>query len=136
MELLLLLLTAGLAANVCAQLVAGSDGNGGRQSILCNKTFADANATGIFSFNPGVAQGPQQDQPDNDSNYALDAAWGVTLWDNVGASNATLEYTAWYNTNGANYSNNAGLWYDVCVMTINTLTFSKYGALARTATLY
>lgn len=125
MELLSLLLTACLAATASAQFVAGSYSNDGNPSVLCNKTFADANATGIFSFNPGVVQGDQEDQPDNDSNYALDAQWGMTIFDNIGASNATAELSAWYNTNGANYSDNAGLWYDVCVVTLNTLTYSK-----------
>lgn len=124
MELLLPLLL-GLAATVRAQFVAGSEGNGGQPSLLCNKTFADANGTGIFSFSPGVAQGDQEDQPDNDSNYALDAQWGVTVYDTIGTSSSSAELSGWYNTNGANYSDNAGLWYDVCVVVLNTLTYSK-----------
>lgn len=126
MALALLLFALGLAATVVrAQFVAGTDSLGENPSVLCNKTFADANGTGIFSFNPGVPQGPQAGQPDNGGNFAQEAQWGITLWDNIGASNATAELSAWYNTNGANYSDNANLWYDVCVVTINTLTYSE-----------
>lgn len=123
MKLLLLPLTAGFAAVARAQFVVGSDGETS-PSFLCNKTFADANATGIFSFNPGVNQGPQDDQPDNDSHFAINAQWGVTVYDNIGASNATAELSAWYNTNGANYSDDASLWYDVCVLTADQPTYS------------
>lgn len=124
MELFLLLLAAGLVATAWAQFVIGSDGETS-PSFLCNKTFADANATGIFSFNPGVNQGPQEEQPDNDSRFTLDAQWGVSVYDNIGASNATAEISAWYNTGGANYSDNANLWYDACVITMSYLTLSK-----------
>lgn len=122
----ILLLTAGVfAATASAQFVAGTDGNDGIPSLLCNQSFADANATGIFSFSPGVVQGNQQDQPDNDSNQALNAQWGVTVYNNIGESNSTLEIAAWYNTYGANSSDNAGLWYDACVVTVNGFSPSE-----------
>lgn len=121
----ILTIAAILAATTSAQFVAGTDGNDGSPSLLCNQSFADANATGIFSFNPGVVQGDQEDQPDNDSNHALDAQWGITVYNNIGQSNSTLEIAGWYNTNGANYSDNAGLWYDVCLVTLNGFSFSE-----------
>lgn len=120
-----LVVPACFSITACAQFIAGSGGGSDTPSYLCNKTFADANATGITTFNPGVAQGNQVDQPDNDSNSALDAQWAVTIWDNIGASNATAELIGWYNTNGANYSHSADLWYDVCVVTLNTVTYSE-----------
>lgn len=121
----ILIIGAGLAATTRAQFVAGTDGNDGSPSLLCNQSFADANATGIFSFDPGVVQGAQEDQPDNDSNYALNAQWGITVYNNIGQPNSTLEIAGWYNTNGANYSDNADLWYDVCFVTLNGFSLSE-----------
>lgn len=79
----------------------------GGNSTICNQTFANANATGIFSFNPNVAQGPQAGQPDNHSGNTLDAYFAVTVA-NPGFNNTEQDsssFTLWYNTNGANYSN-------------------------------
>lgn len=62
---------------------------------ICNETFADANATGIFTYTPGVPQssGPYQ--------YAKDIQIGATVADSPGDA---VDWSVWLNTNGANYS--------------------------------
>ncbi|KAF2162473.1 hypothetical protein M409DRAFT_27098 [Zasmidium cellare ATCC 36951] len=62
---------------------------------LCNGSFADANATGVYYYNPHVDQGQQARQPDNNSGKTRDIGIAFT---------------------GANYSDDFGLGYDVCGM--------------------
>lgn len=82
---------------------------------LCNSTFADFNATGVFAFNPNVLQGPQAGQ--NNTGRTQDSGIAVTIQtapDTASPSNTTSSsYTLWWNTNGANYSENTVLGYDV-----------------------
>lgn len=85
---------------------------------LCNKTFQDANATGVYSFKPGVVQGKQAGQPDNDSGVALNASWALTISQNTTYS----EVTMWYSTTGANYSDDFSLGYDVCLVWVQNIT--------------
>ncbi|KXT17723.1 hypothetical protein AC579_3602 [Pseudocercospora musae] len=98
----------------------------GGKSTLCNKTFADANGTGVISFNPNVAQGPQAGQPENRSGSTLASLFAVTVA-NPGFSNTSNDsssYTLWYNTNGANYSDDYALGYDVCAIAGLSLNYN------------
>ncbi|CAK3825760.1 Hypothetical predicted protein [Lecanosticta acicola] len=128
-SMLFLLTTIWLSLCRAQSLLQGSNGSAvpiwaladriqGGSSNICNKTFADANATGMFNINPNVAQGPQSGQPDNHSGKTQDALVAVTI-DNSGfsnTSNSSSSYSLWYNTNGANYSSDFALGYDVCVV--------------------
>lgn len=99
-------------------------GFGGAPS-LCNQTFADANATGLYYINPGIFQASQADQPENAGGTTLPSAWALTIQNSAGALNAdsSLSSTlgAWYSTNGANYSDDLNLGYDVCAIVILSL---------------
>ncbi|EME87596.1 uncharacterized protein MYCFIDRAFT_212946 [Pseudocercospora fijiensis CIRAD86] len=98
----------------------------GGKSTICNKTFADANGTGIINFNPNVAQGPQAGQPDNLSGSTLPSMFAVTVANPgfTNPSNDSSSYTLWYNTNGANYSNDYALGYDVCAIAGLSLNYN------------
>jgi len=82
-------------------------------SILCNRTSAEANGTFFVSYNPHVGQGPQAGQ-ENTSGQTLDVAVGLTLTQNF--ADDQVEYSLWYDTNGANYKNDSQLGYDVCAV--------------------
>lgn len=72
--------------------------------------------TGIYYINPNVLQGPQESQ-NNPSGKTLQSGLAVTIQSASGSSNTTnstsSSYGLWYNTNGANYSGNYALGYDV-----------------------
>ena len=118
-KLSILLLLIAICLDWCrAQLEEGEDGTAtplwalsdriqGGSSTVCNKTFADVNATGIFALNPNVAQGPQSGQPDNNSGSTLDSLVAVTIANPgfTNTSNSSSSYSLWFNTNGANYTN-------------------------------
>lgn len=84
---------------------------GAGTSPLCNKTFADANGTGIYWIDPGIAQL---------TNTTTRAAWAVTLQNAYGSADASADNSSsvglWYNTGGANYSDDLALTYDVCAI--------------------
>ncbi|CZT18082.1 uncharacterized protein RCC_03921 [Ramularia collo-cygni] len=137
---LLLFLTAGLIHPALTQETAG---NGANSSIpiwslttevnafssnLCGATFEDTNATGITYINPNVLQGPQPGQ-ENTSGKTLQSGLAVTIQDSSGSSNTSnstsSSYGLWYNTNGANYSGNFALGYDVCALIGFSLNYNS-----------
>lgn len=100
----------------------------GGTSPLCNGSLSSANGTGLYSFNPNVAQGPQAGQPDNFSGKTLASSLAVTLqnpgFDSGNTSSYSSSYTLWYNTNGANYSDRYALGYDVCALVGFSLNYN------------
>ncbi|KAK4629394.1 hypothetical protein CLAFUW4_08104 [Fulvia fulva] len=100
----------------------------GGSSPLCNKTFNDANGTGVFSFNPNVPQGPQQGQPENFSGRTQPVSIAVTLqnpgFNSTNSTSTAASYTLWYDTNGANYSDRYALGYDVCALVGFSLNYN------------
>ena len=72
----------------------------------------------MYSFDPNVFQGAQSGEPDNHSGLALNASWAFTVYENGTSTQGTL----WYSTNGANYSNDFALGYDVCGVQVLNLT--------------
>lgn len=86
-------------------------------SNICNKTFADTNATGIFYINPDVLQGPQAGQPENTSGKTQRSGLAVTIHNVAKSTNSSdttsSDYGLWYSPNGANYSDDYTLGYDV-----------------------
>ena len=81
-----------LSSAVSGQLLGGSlegltfDG----ANMLCDQTLDDANTTGVYSWNPHVAQFSQVDQPDNDSSMTLPVLWLVTVDEISGSDNASV----------------------------------------------
>lgn len=59
-------------------------------NMLCDQSLGDANTTGVFSWNPNVAQFSQVDQPDNDSSMTLPVSWLVTVDESSGSDNASV----------------------------------------------
>ena len=86
---------------------------------LCNSTIDLANATGIAEYQPDFAQGPQITQRNNTSGRTLPAYVSTTVTDDNKSS--SLWITTWVNTNGANYSDDAKLGYDVCGMALTNI---------------
>ena len=81
--------------------------------------------TGVFSFDPGVRQGQQDGQPDNDSGMALNASWAYTIYQNE----SSIQPTIWYSTHGADYSDSFSLGYDVCAISLQNVTLeAQYNA--------
>jgi hypothetical protein len=88
----------------------------GGESTICGKNFNDANATGIFYFNPNVLQGPQAGM--QNTGRTQDSGLAVTVnvppsIDNSSSNSTSSSYSLWYNTNGANYTGDFDLGYDV-----------------------
>ncbi|KAK4501883.1 hypothetical protein PRZ48_007692 [Zasmidium cellare] len=85
---------------------------------LCSKTFADANATGIYNISPDLYIPTEPDFTSNPVSWAYTVTQNSTL----------LSATIWYNTGGANYTDEFSLGYDVC-----GFRFGDPGALTRQA---
>ncbi|KAK5173769.1 uncharacterized protein LTR77_002450 [Saxophila tyrrhenica] len=85
-------------------------------SLLCNETFSDANVTSISSYSPGVPEFSSS------SGFARDIHVGATVVE----STDSVQWSLWYNTGGANYSNDDDLGYDVCVFVTNTPDENTY----------
>lgn len=76
---------------------------------ICNGTFADFNATGIFNFNPNKA-GSNSLIRDTGLAFTIQSAPNTTS----DPSNATSSsWGLWWNTDGANLTNKFSLGYDV-----------------------
>ena len=87
-------------------------------SSLCGQTLDDANATGVYDYNPHVSQFKQKGQPDNDSGQTLPVQWLATVEEVNGGQNGSVQWGVWYSPLGANYSYDWGLGYDVCAYVI------------------
>nr|POE89858.1 hypothetical protein CFP56_20327 [Quercus suber] len=125
----LLLFTVAVAILALSLQVTGQDFNFAfGNPALCNSTFDDFNASGIYWINPGVSQGAQSGQPDNNSGQTLRSGWAATIQNAYGSVNesSALSSTlsAWYNTNGADYSDDIDLGYDVCAIAIAPLNYN------------
>lgn len=59
--------------------------------------------------------------PNSDSGYTRPVELGVTV--STGGANLSnaIQWSLWYNTGGANYSDDFGLGYDVCAFTIGAI---------------
>lgn len=86
---------------------------------LCNSKLKFANASGVVEYQPDFNQGAQVDQKNNTSGKTLPTSFATTLTED--RDSTSLWVTTWINTNGANYSDNAHLGYDVCQMTLTDL---------------
>lgn len=86
-------------------------------NVVCMLT--ETTQTGSFSFNPQVDQGQQQDQPDNHSGKSkpLEIVYTVTQNPN----DSRIQASTWISTNGANFSDDFQLGYDVCGLSFGPL---------------
>ncbi|EME45612.1 hypothetical protein DOTSEDRAFT_52842 [Dothistroma septosporum NZE10] len=115
------LLYALLLKAVVGQLNSGvpgttSEGESNYYTDLCNRTFADANATGIISFNPNVG------------GTNANVSWASTAYQPANSTfgrNQT-ELSLWFNTYGVNYTDNFRLGYDMCYFWVSQPTVNTY----------
>lgn len=75
--------------------------------------------TGFFSFNPQVDQGQQQGQPDNESGKSKPLEVAYTVTQNL--NDSRIQASTWISTNGANFSDDFQLGYDVCGLNFGPL---------------
>ncbi|KAK5695308.1 hypothetical protein LTR97_008814 [Elasticomyces elasticus] len=96
---------------------------------ICGGQFADANATGLFTFDPQVETG----DANSTNGIAANVTWAYTVLEN-----ATSEQSAiWFSTGGANYANDYDLFYDVCAIAVlNTTASTNFNAQHDNGTCY
>ncbi|KAK3725455.1 hypothetical protein LTR37_000425 [Vermiconidia calcicola] len=78
---------------------------------LCNQTFEEANATGVYPFDSGVNYLGSADKTHR-------ASWAFTIYEN----DTSIQPTVWYSAHGANYSDSFGLGFDVCAISLQNIT--------------
>ncbi|EME81898.1 uncharacterized protein MYCFIDRAFT_87057 [Pseudocercospora fijiensis CIRAD86] len=76
---------------------------------LCDDTFDKANASSVYTYAPDLRTITSRPAP---------VSWAYTVYHNA----STLQAVWWYNTGGANYSDDFGMGYDVCAFRLRNLT--------------
>ncbi|KAI5363944.1 hypothetical protein Slin15195_G095990 [Septoria linicola] len=107
----------GFSSCVSSQLLSGVAGSADQQRLqnqLCNKTFADANATGIYTITPDVTD---VDTP---------ISWGGTVFQSNDSTSNRIELSLWFSSGGQNYSDNFDLGYDACYLWPAPFSFNTY----------
>jgi hypothetical protein len=89
----------------------------------CNSADATPK-TGSVTIAPTILQGGRADGSVN----FQPVTWGVTVYQpsNIPADSARSELSLWFNTNGANYSDNYALGWDTCYFWISPFSLNTF----------
>ncbi|KAF7189911.1 hypothetical protein HII31_08733 [Pseudocercospora fuligena] len=83
---------------------------------LCDDTIDKANASSIYTYEPDLHSRNGRPAP---------VSWAYTVYHNA----TTTQSVWWYNTGGANYSDDFGTGYDVCTFRLTNVTeLAKWNA--------
>lgn len=113
-----LLITSALSSAVLADYPYGTwNDQNGNETLSCNSTINNANASGIFPFSVDYPRGDVTPQEDAVIQNVPDPAWAMT----VDQYQDTTQKTLWFDTAGQNYSDDLALEYDVCAFILTNL---------------
>ncbi|KXT04931.1 hypothetical protein AC578_3476 [Pseudocercospora eumusae] len=76
---------------------------------LCDDTIDKANASSVYTYSPDLTTFNARPAP---------VSWAYTVYQNA----TTMQAVWWYNTGGANYSDDFGIGYDVCTFRLRNVT--------------
>ena len=118
-SLIALILTVSVEAQAADEYGARDNGFG-NETLLCNSTIAQANASGVFTFPVQfpIASATNTTTAGEAVQYVPDPSWALTV--DV-ANDSTVQSTLWYDTAGQNYSDDVGIGYDACAFVIYSL---------------